>query len=288
MTVYLVTTTDHKGPRSADLARYLRSLESQNTPSGFIVAYLLLQNCLPDECEDFKAQTPAYFRVSSTPGRLSISKARNQILHDLKAACVLDQNDVIGFPDDDCWLPERFIPGLSAVFKQLPALGLFVCRVSLNPDTEDFDHSDVRTARTAEIVRFASSNCMFIRGSILKVVGYFDPNLGLGTPMQGGEDTDFAVRAFLSSTLAVFSNRELIGHRKPDRASAAKYYPGSLLVLACYAKQTSPLMWEFCRKIMVGLCFVLAKRLTLNAYKEALKAGFRAFKTLPSEENRVS
>ncbi len=277
MTIYLFTTTDFKGSRSQDLARYLRSLQAQNISPGSIESYLLLQNCSLEQREMFRTKLPDYCHLLNDPSVLSLSSARNRLLDAFQATRIMNQDDVVGFPDDDCWLPDGFAASLSDTFHLLPFLGLVICGVSLQPEPGVFDKSDVRLARIAEVVRLASSNCMFVRGDLAQRVGYFDPGLGLGTPAQGGEDTDFIIRAFLKTSYAGIIDRELIGHRKPDSASKARYYVGGLLVLARYGKQSPGLMWEFCRKFLVGLYFVTSGRLSAFNCLNAFVQGFRAF-----------
>jgi hypothetical protein len=281
MTVLLFTTTDVSGPRGADFERLLASVDASVQAGLPIRHFVLLQNCNPEALERHRAEAPPYRRVDAVAGRLSLSAARNRMLAAARVEAPAGPDDIVGFPDDDCWLPSGFLARLIEVFRARPMLDLLLCRVALDPNTAQFDARSVVPASASAVVRQSNSNNMFLRGSLLDPVGDFDPALGLGTPAGGGEDTDYVIRVFLRSKEAGLIDRPLVGHPVPDRDSAAKYFRGAFIVLARHARRRPALARELLRKLLVGLYFIAQGRLSVKTYSVALSDGLRAWRMAP-------
>lgn len=271
MAIHLFTTTDWRGPRRADLARLLDSVERSRAAGVRIHHHLLLQNCLPETLAAERAALPAESRISAIPGRVSISAARNQLIAAALAETGLEANDVVAFPDDDCWYADGFLARLEAAFAAQPRLDLLLCRVAHDPEDGLNGLRDIAPAKPAQIVRLSMSNSIFVRGALAATLGAFDPTLGLGTPVRGGEDTDYAVRALLAGNVTGFIDRPLVGHPPADRHAAARYYHGAAIVLARYAHRQPALMREYLRKLLVGLVFTMQGRVPARTYAETLR-----------------
>ncbi len=240
--------------------------------------HVLLQNCGPAVLARQRGAAPAHRRIEAVEGRLSLSAARNRLMDAAFREEPAGRDDIVGFPDDDCWFPAGFLARVAGVFGSRPALDLVVCRCARAPDPAVFDASDLAPVSARAIVRLSSSNTMFLRGSLPGPVGDFDPGLGLGTPAGGGEDTDYVIRAFLRSREAGFIDRALVGHPEPDRDSAAKYFRGAFIVLARHARSRPALTREFLRKLLVGLYFIGRGQLSPGTYTRALGDGLRAWR----------
>lgn len=278
MTVLLFTTTDLRGPRGAEYQRLLASVDDSAEAGVPIRHHVLLQNCDPETLARHREAAPEHRRIEGVEGRLSISAARNNQMASALREIPAADNDIIGFPDDDCWFPSGFLERLERVFAARRGIDLLVCRCSRRPDKAPFDAAEVSPVNVRTIVRLSSSNSMFLRGSLVGPIGGFDPALGLGTPSGGGEDTDYVIRAFLLGREAGFIDRPLIGHPEPDPNSAAKYFRGAFIVLAQHARSRPALTWEFARKIMVGLYFIGRGKLSPSLYGRALGEGLRAWR----------
>ena len=258
MTIHLVTTSDVKGNRRGDLIRLHQTVAASSIAiSEEVRLSLLLQNCTAEECEAYRDVAPAYCSVTSIPGSCSLSAARNHLLRVIQSKTPLLDHDIVGFPDDDCWFPADFLPSLSLAFRDRADLEVLFCRSSCHPDEGAFFPDEMVTASIPQIVRLSSSNNVFYRASALRAVGLFDPDLGLGTPIGGSEDTDYIIRCALAVGACSFIDRRLVGHAEPNRASAVKYFRGSLVVLTRYADRQPRLLLEFLRKICVGLVFAM-------------------------------
>lgn len=277
MRFVLLSTTDLASGRSTDFQRLIASLADYDGAVLDMRLYVLLQNATEADANSVQRDLPAFCRVMWVPSRLSLSDARNKMLTKVMATEPCDENTVVGFPDDDCWLPSPFLLRLADTFAAEADLDLFLCQVSLDPEAAELDRSAVRQPMAHEVVRVASSNNMFLRGSLVREIGAFDSRLGLGTPAGGGEDTDYVIRAFLRARRSAIILRPLVGHRSSDLQSVGKYYKGSLVVLARYASLHSGLMREYLRKFLVGAYLVSRRRLTPKAFAAAAAEGLRVF-----------
>ena len=278
MTVILFATTDTKGARAAEFERLTASVAASRDEVGDLRFHVLLQNCDPAERDRRQARAPDWCRIAAEPGRVSASAARNRLIQAALAEAPARRDDVIGFPDDDAWLPEGFIRKLAALFASCRDLDVLLCRVSPSPDSEPFDAASVAPLSMVRLVRTTMASNMFMRGSIMTRVGLFDPGLGVGTPAGGGEDTDYMIRAALVAGRSGFIDRPLVGHPVPSNLKKGAYYSSGLTVLARYARRHPALMREFRRKVLVGLYFVLRRTVTLRTYGDALRGGVRVYR----------
>lgn len=288
MTIVLFTITDVCSGRGRDFDRMMASVADQSAPVPEIRHYVLLQNCDAATLRAYTMRAPATCRMTAVADRLSVSAARNLLFAHAMADGVFRESDVLGFPDDDCWMPDGFLRRLADVFEERRDLGLLACRSDLEPDGADFDARSLERASVPALVRQSSSNTMFVRGCVAARVGHFDPELGLGTPAGGGEDTDYVIRASLQSREAGFIDRALVGHRPSDRASAARYFRGAFIVLAQHARRSPALRREFLRKVLVGGYFILRGRLAPTVYGQALLDGARALRSPPRQRALAS
>ena len=268
MKIVLFTTSDMRGTRRSELYRLLAS--SAGSGKLEIVHFLMLQDCTEDDEAQIRSHANGGMRISALPGRLGISAARNVMLAAALSEGLLDDDTIVAFPDDDCWYPPLFLGRLEALFRSSAGMDFLVTPCDLNPDAGDFNLDDCRATRASEIIRKSSSNSMFLRGDLARKLRGYDETLGLGTPSNGGEDTDYAVRAYLSGHHAAFIDRAIVGHPAPTPGSTAKYYHGALLVLARHARSNGEVRREFVRKLAVGGYLLLRRRLGVRAYLHAL------------------
>lgn len=274
MYLILISTTDMKGGRSDVRDRMLQALvQSERALGGDrTVLALLLQNFPPDELHTIAMALPAFVRPVATAGRVPLSAARNILLRQLATDGAIEANSLVAFPDDDCWYPPGFLVQVATLFARHPELDFWFCRYSSKPGQATFADTEPGIARTAEIVRNASSNTIFMRGRVVNAIGEFDEGLGVGTPMGGAEDLDYVLRAHRAARRTAYCDAALVGHRDKSRQLLARYYASSLLVLARHAR--CGVSGEFRRKIAVGIYYVLRRRLTLVEFGRSLRGAF--------------
>ncbi|MGE0697540.1 MAG: glycosyltransferase family 2 protein [Hyphomicrobiaceae bacterium] len=276
MRLALLTTTDMKSDRAMDFARMIASV-AENVPPGVeLKHYVLLQRATEAQRSEVARAIPHPATVLSTDGRLSLSAARNQMLARARADGQLEADTIVGFPDDDCWYLPGFLASLVALFETRRDLGLLISRVSLSP-VDDWPADGGERAGGRDVLRRSSSNGMFLRGDVVARIGDFDVTLGLGTPSNSGEDTDYALRGWLASPLTLFVDRPLVGHKEPDLASITKYFGGNMLVASRYAPRSPALFLEYVRKFGVGSYLVLRQRLAMADFLSAIQGSMAAF-----------
>jgi len=271
MNLTLISTTDMKGGRSDVRERMLQALvESERALGGDrMVLAFLLQNCPADELQKIATALPAFVRPVAVAGRVPLSTARNILLRQLAAQGAIAADTLVAFPDDDCWYPPGFLLQVATLFARHPELDFWFCRYASNPSQASFGEADPGVANSADIVRNASSNTIFMRGRVVTAIGEFDEGLGVGTPMGGAEDLDYVLRAWRAARRTAYCDAALVGHRDKSRELLARYYGSSLMVLARYAR--NGVAGEFRRKIAVGMYYVLRRRLTLVEFGRSLR-----------------
>jgi hypothetical protein len=276
MNIVLISTSDVSAGRSRALIRMLRSVAHAGvTRADMGVSMLLLLQRCPQQwrqslCESF----PRFVRATSIDGRVSLSAARNVLLAEALSSGLIGDSTIVAFPDDDCWYPDGALDHVAQTFALSPQLDLWFCRYSSCP--VGIEHAPApRTATAHDVIRQASSNTMFVRGRIVKSGAMFDENLGVGTPIDGGEDTEYALSAHVRGGLSLYLPAEVIGHRDKNSRLRAKYYRGGLVAIARHARREMRIGVELVRKFLVGVWLVLSGQLSPAAFARAVGAALR-------------
>jgi hypothetical protein len=223
--LFLATNQVGRG-RMNELLRLIKSIEQQDNKDHTIALHVLLQGTAttPVELSEF---TNVNFYPN--PEFVGLSKARNLLLERIEIA----EDDLILFPDDDCWYPAQFISCIASLIREKKP-DLAVWRFSIKAQVP----SELRFTRMsgAQALRTACSIAFVIRGAILNRIGPFDENLGLGTEIGGGEDTDYAFRAFSVASCSLVSEHELVFHRsiKDSIEERSKYWKANMYLAIRY------------------------------------------------------
>jgi len=250
--VVLLATTNAAAPgRAEQLRRLLVSIRPG--PALPVRMLLLVQNAA---AADRLPPLPDWVTPLYRPEILSVSKARNVLLRETRRRHLAAPDDLVSFPDDDCWYTPGFLPALAGLFARTPSLGFWMCRYGSNPEAAAaMDRG--RAARYRDVVRNASANNTFFRGRVLDGIGEYDERLGNGAPYPGGEDTDMALRAFRRAAHSLFVDAALVGHRDKAWGHRVRYFPGDALALGLHALSSPAAAAEFTRKLAVGGYLVL-------------------------------
>jgi hypothetical protein len=275
----LIATSDIDSGRLDMLGRMLRSVEVAAEimqPYASIKLLLLLQKCPGHRYCTISKTLPNLVQAFPSTETLSLSASRNLLLSYALSNRIIDSKTIVGFPDDDCWYPRGTLELVARSFAQSPQLGLWFCRYSSKPSSVAEAGRIPRVASARDVVRQASSNTMFVRGRMLHANPVFDETLGVGTINGGGEDTEFALRAYLASRHSLHLPAPVIGHRDNTPQLRPKYYRGSLIALARHARQQPLIGYEFVRKLAVGLWLVLTRQLPVSSFKTAITVALKS------------
>ncbi|MBB3659235.1 hypothetical protein FHX15_004499 [Rhizobium sp. BK650] len=267
----LISTSDMQSGRSSELTRMIHSVQAWSASAPHIepVLFVLAQRCNADELKALRETFPSWIRWMNTETRVSLSNARNILLGPEAAGSAISADDIVGFPDDDCWYPQGTLTMISRAFEANPQLDFWFCRYSSAPNNNPTELVGFRPSLQTVISR-ASSNTIFVRGRLATLVGGFDPDLGVGAQLAGGEDTDYALRAFRQARETLFVDGAVVGHRDPDKRLRGKYYPGALRAISNNASGNSAWVAALVRKLAVGLWLILKRQMTPRTYLFAL------------------
>jgi hypothetical protein len=252
----LATTMDMTSGREAEVARLIESVERFRTrrPGVPLRHHLLLQQCPDAHTGAERIGAPSWMTVSAAPGRLSLSAARNRML-DVLLAEGIDADALVGFPDDDAWYPDGILEHVLDRFSGDPGLDFWFCRYGTAARFEP-DHAE-QAPSLQQVLSYASSNTVLIRGRVIDAIGGFDERLGLGTPAGSGEDTEFALRAYFAARRTRYTRAMMIGHRDYTAGFRARYFAGALVAIARHSRRSPAAMKALVRKLAVGAALVL-------------------------------
>jgi hypothetical protein len=247
--VVLLTTTLANSPGFDLLPRLQTHLEDEVTRQGLLLHwYVLIQGATDKQHRSL----PAFARCLYRGDVCGLSEARNQLLRAATSDGHID-GALVGFPDDDAWHPSGLLSALAEEFAAQPSLDLWFCGYASQPQEARGIRGHSPTTR--ELVRNASSNTLFVRGAVVQSVGSFDEQLGVGTPLGGSEDLDYALRCMAVSRTISFVDRPLIGHRDKTSSKRADYYLSSAFVLRRHCALPG-VRREYIRKLAVGVALV--------------------------------
>lgn len=269
----MISTSDMLSDRRKYLARMVGSVQSfvNRNPDAAVTLFVLLQRCDGEKLAAARAALPAWVRLDAIADRVSLSKARNMLIG--KAVQALAEDDILCFPDDDCWYPAGTLETVRAAFAGEGDLDFWFCRYGAEPVSAAA--FPARCPSLQDTISRASSNTIFVRGRIARGIGGFDEHLGVGATLMGGEDTDYAIRAHYAARNRRFVDAPVVGHRDPDLKFRTAYYPGSLKAIARHGLRSAAGFAAASRKVAVGAWYVLSGRMPFRHYLGALRAAMQ-------------
>lgn len=270
--ILFITTTDAAGGRGGELERLLSSIEAALADRDWRML-LLVQHATSRR--GVAGGVPANVEVETISNQVSASHARNLMLDEARGQGLFAEAPLVAFPDDDCWYPQGSLERILQLFQADRALDFWFCRYASAPQPPARGLSRVmRSPSVFEVAAHASSNTIFLRSGIAEMIGGFDEELGLGTANNGGEDTDYALRAYRQSRKSRFVNRALIGHRDHNSRLRSRYFRGSLIAIARHTAMRPASVALLVRKVMVGSYLVATRNMSSQEFRTALRAAF--------------
>jgi GT2 family glycosyltransferase len=175
--------------REAELEWFFRSVAKQ-TFAGKTEVIFVNQDSDRPACSD-TLTAPVRLIELRTGGRIPLSKARNLALR-------CDLGDIVAFPDDDCWYEPQLLEKIAAYFLNNPGVDC-ICTNVYDPDRNlPYGKRPVGVTRTitfANVFMLSISVGIFVRKeALLRAGAFFDEELGAGTPMGSGEETELLAR----------------------------------------------------------------------------------------------
>ena len=199
----VVATVD----RVDELGSLLASLERQ-TYGEFRV--LVADQNEDDRLDRVLARHPG-LAVERLRAPRGLSRARNAALGQVRA-------DLVAFPDDDCVFPDDLLERVARRFAEEPGLGGLTGRAA---DAEGYSSAswarDAAPLSRRNLWNRAISFTIFLRSPVVRAVGGFDEQLGLGarTASASGEEIDYLIRALDLGERIEYDPELVVVHAKP-------------------------------------------------------------------------
>lgn len=196
-------------------------------------------------------------KVVPTPTR-GLSRARNiALLH--------SSAPVAAFTDDDCICDPDWVGSLIGLFDANPRVSGVYGRVKPHGDRFGegmfchclIDDPDERfvSGSVPPHAHLGHGNNMAFRLSVFRDVGLYNPQMGAGTRLKAGEDTDLTYRLLRAGHALMYSPRPLVYHNNWNTLAQAGrmdygYVRGFVAVFGKYALMEDPVAWK-CLRIRV-------------------------------------
>lgn len=284
--VYILTTCHLANDGLEDLTRLVASVRAavDEGEVGQLRLMALLQGCSTAECSEAARAMPQWVELLPTEASLSSPAARNFLIVQLLEKADFDPTAVAAFPDDDAWYPPGALRCIKESFAERRDSEFLITRRGPRPSAEEC--SSLVRPSLQTVLSNASCNTIFLRRRLLDRLPGFDERLGLGTVLAGGEDTEFAIRAFnLARDRTLYVHSTLVGHSVPDGAKKAKYYEGGLAAILAHSNDSLAGRLALIRKIAVGLWWVATMQLSTAKFCSAIR---RARANAPAVRSRNS
>ena len=171
-----------------------------------------------DRLNPILAQYRLLFPIFLLRSQKGLSRARNEAL-------AFAKGEIICFPDDDCWYPPGLLIEVDRCMRENPHIAGFTGRCTDEHGRLSAGGESRRPGllNRHNVWRSGVSATMFLRSNVLKQVGGFDEELGVGagTPFQSGEDTDMLLRAIEEGFEIQYLPSLVIYHPLPPQYSRA-------------------------------------------------------------------
>lgn len=233
--------------RIAELDRLLTSLEQQTCTDFHI--YLADQNAPGTLDAMLQRHTGLPLTRIQLPSK-GVSLARNALL------ALVSGEDIIVFPDDDCWYAPDTLTRVVEVFRRHPEAGTVLGYWTPSAQHPQPGNKELRLSATA-LFSQCGTCVQFFRAEVVKDIR-FDPRLGPGTglPYGCGEDTDYLLEAHKRAPVWRCPSIRVF-HPSPDThmpsdAKIASYAAGRMYLLR---KHAFPL-WFRVANVLYPLCML--------------------------------
>jgi glycosyltransferase involved in cell wall biosynthesis len=192
--------------RTDELGRFLDSLNAQT--------YRDFELVIVDQNEDDRVtdvlhpyqDSMKFKHLRSAPG---LSRARNVGLRHVSG-------DIVCFPDDDCWYPEDLLERVAGWFKAnvcYPFMSGCYSKPGVKNSSFPFEPMELKISNVfGKRIKF-SSITLFLRRDVFISKGYsFNEDLGAGTGLCAGEETDLILRVMEDGYLGKYDPDIVIFH----------------------------------------------------------------------------
>lgn len=208
------------GQRPKDLDRFFHYISAINI-NNFKIQIVFVNQSDYIHPEKFNCELFEYIELKSSPLPLSI--ARNL---GLKSA----RGDIVVFPDDDCWYSSDVFVQVADYFNSNQEVDC-ICTNVFDPRVEkSYGGRPIGSCipiNFTNMFELPISVGIFLRRHSFESVGFFfDENIGAGTPLGSGEETELIYRLLKTDSKIVYNGLIKVFHPVPvyQPLDAEKYY----------------------------------------------------------------
>lgn len=191
------------------------------------------------------------------PLQTSLSKARNELIY----AYPYGPNDLVCFPDDDCWYPKGLLEKIEGYVSSADfILGVIdTGQKELPPPRDSWQSVSVKLDVA---LKHSASAALFVSGNKMKDFK-FDQRLGLGAKVGSAEDLDLVLFLIRESAVGFYFDDLRVFHPyKPQRDG--EYFEGSIAALSKYFGKIPLARYSAFRRLIKGLLLAVAGKLPLR------------------------
>lgn len=200
-----------------DYLFFMENLNNQNYTDDVRVVFVNqgIINETVDKIDTFENSNLSVEYINASPMPLSLARnlaIKNGLL-----------NDIIAFPDDDCWYEPNLLKNISKEFSDNPELDC-ICTNVYDPISKKTYGGRPEFGRIAvdyrNIFSLPISVGIFVKKSaLLKAGPYFDTQFGAGTELGSGEETELISRLITTGSKILYIGDLSVYHRVPIYSS---------------------------------------------------------------------
>lgn len=192
--------------RSKAIKYCLESIVEQSFKDFEVIVIDQSKNSLTkDVIDKCQIKNIKYKKVEFT----GLSKARNEALR-------MAVGEFFCLIDDDAYYPNNYLSTIDSLIRNGPQNIIYTGYMWNSITNDSFvDYSKIKSGRTLSIreaIRYCPSPCITFPMQLIKKIGYFDENFGVGSYFGSCEETDYILRALKSGYSIVYNSEIKVIH----------------------------------------------------------------------------
>lgn len=239
---------------------FLKCLSKQNYDEFEVI---LVDQNKDNRLDNIVKEYSRDYSINHVKAPVGLSKSRNIGLKHVNG-------DIVAFPDDDCLYSKSFLNDVNKLFNKYKKYDIISIKMtnSVKNGRKVQENYMTQEVKKEKIMKLVASISIFLKIEVIKEVGEFDENLGLGsgTIFTGGEDYDYPIRALDSGYKILYSREVEVFHPwdddEIDRRKNLDYrmYGGGASEMYIMNKHNYSFLFKIkriCRRFLLIIYFII-------------------------------